>query len=291
MTQRQRLGAYVLAADPTWIRTTVGRYYDALDVLVVAATSNGLGWTGAPVASEACIAAVREIDHRGIVRIVRGQWQDRDPMRADTAQRQAAIDAIGSEVDWILQLDTDELLPDVDALCDVLAHAEARGVDAVEWPMRVLYRRLRDGRYLQVMEGSGAAHFEYPGPIAVRPHALLVDARRVDGPFLRPVVTGDTESLQIARSPQPGELREPFIAPEAAILHNSWARSAPAVRAKVRSWGHGGTWKVLAYYRLVWLPSPVTWRWLRSFHPFAGQLWPRLGKVDVTVAIDSRDAV
>lgn len=272
-----RLGAYILAADPTWLRSSLRCYYDDLDVLVVLASSSERGWTGAPVQASRCVDIVREVDVRGIAEVMRGDWTDpSNPMAADTAQRQAGIDAIGDRVDWILQLDTDELLPDLGALREALSEAESVGVDAVEWPMRVLFRRLRTGAYVEVVARSGRPRFEYPGPVAVRPRTRLVDARRSDGGFLRPVVRGDTESLQIARPAAPDEVRELNVDPTAAILHNSWARSPKDVRAKVRSWGHGGTWRAMAYYWLVWWPSPVTWRWLRSFHPFARDLWPRL---------------
>lgn len=290
---RPRLGAYVLAADPAWIRTSILRYYDHLDVLVVAYSPSGRGWTGAPIRSRECVEAVREIDTRGIVRTVVGEWSDlTNPMAADTAQRTAALTAVGADVDWVLQLDTDEVLPDIDALLEMLAYADEVGVDAVEWPMRVLYRRLRGGGCLEIVNESGGARYEYPGAIAVRPGVTLVDARRSTGRFLRPVVEGDESSLQIRRPTEAGEIRGPALAPDTAIIHNSWARSAPAVRRKVRSWGHGGgSLKSRLYYWLIWLPAPVTWRWLRSFHPFAADLWPRLAKASVAdlVAIDPRD--
>lgn len=286
-----RLGAYVLAADPTWLRSSLQRYYDDLDVLVVLASSSDRGWTGAPVQARRCVDIVREVDVRGIAEVVRGDWTDPgNPMAADTAQRQAGIDAIGDRVDWILQLDTDELLPDLGALREALHEAASLGVDAVEWPMRVLFRRLRRGAYVEVVARSGSPRFEYPGPIAVRPGTRLVDARRSDGRFLRPVVRGDTESLQIARPAEPRELRQPLLDPTVAILHNSWARPPKDVRAKVRSWGHGGSLKSSLYYWLVWWPAPLTWRWLRSFHPFARDLWPRLRiMTGPPVALDPRD--
>lgn len=292
MAHRPRLGAYVLAADPTWLRSSIERYYDELDVLVVLASESGRGWTGAPVQARRCVDMVRELDVRGIAEIIFGDWVDSaNPMAADTAQRQAGINALGDRVDWILQIDTDELLPDLEALRAALIEAESVGVAAVEWPMRVLYRRLRTGDYLEVVAQSGSPRFEYPGPIAVRAGTTLSDARRASIPYLRPVVRGDTESLQVARPPEDGELRRPTIDPTAAILHNSWARSPKDVRRKVRSWGHGGSLKSAFYYWLVWMPSPLTWRWLRSFHPMARQLWPRLQvtSAPASVRLNPRD--
>ena len=70
--------------------------------------------------------------------------------------------------------------------------------------MRILYRRVGPGRYLLVTAADGRAHHEYPGPVAVRAGARLVQARRSDGPFVRAAVRGDDVSLQLTRLPAPG---------------------------------------------------------------------------------------
>lgn len=273
---RLRLGAYVCAADPTWIRSTVARYYDYLDVLVVSVSATGAGWTGAPVAAEECLAALREIDHRGILRVVRGEWVDhRHPLAADTAQRQDSLDAMSHEVDWVLQLDTDELLLDPAALVAAIERADEAGIEAVAWPMLVLYRRLLGGRCLEVTGPAGEARYEYPGPVAVRAGTRLSEARRTKGSLLRAVVVGDRTSAQILEEPAVGEVRDDIVRPDQVIVHNSWARSPRSIWSKIRSWGHGGSKRILAYYFLVWLPAPVTWRVLRRFHPEYPSFWPR----------------
>ncbi len=272
-----RLGAYVLAADPTWVRSSLLRYYDRLDVLVVSVPVDGRGWTGAPVSAQAVLDLVREVDTRGIVRVVTGSWvRPDDPLAGDTAQRNDALAAVGTNVDWVLQLDTDELLPSVDALERVLRVADDRGVDAVEWPMRVLYRRLRDGGYLQVVGSDGAVFHEYPAPVAVRPGVRLAHCRRTGGAFLRPVVRGDVTSVQVARAPEPGEVRAELLDPSEAIVHNSWAREPLSVRRKIASWGHHAGWRSTAYYWTHWWPAAWLWRGQRRMHPFEPALWPRL---------------
>ena len=92
----------------------------------------------------------------------------------------------------------------------------ALGAAAVEWPMRVLYRRLGPGSYLLVTSRSGEAHHEYPGPVAVRAGARLTVARRTDGPVVRAVVRGDDRSLQVTRPAGPGETRLPDVDPDDA---------------------------------------------------------------------------
>ncbi len=288
---RRRIGAYVLAADPTWITSTVARYYDLLDDLVVVAASDGTGWTGAPIASLPCVALVRALDTRGIVRVVWGEWRDpAHPLHAETAQRQAALDTLG-HVDWVIQLDGDELLPEPTALVDAMAEAERLAVDAIEWPMRVLFRRRRDGSYLEVENADGRAHFEYPAPVVVRPHVTLTEARRTAGPFLRMAVHDDHTSLQVAAPAAPGEVRRHALQAEQAVIHNSWARDPLSVRRKLASWGHHGGRRTRLYFALCWLPSAVTWRLLRDFHPLVRPLWPRLAPsgTEIETLLDATD--
>ena len=275
----QRFGAYLLPGDPVWLRSSLSRYYDLLDDLVVLVPEGHLGWNGYPLPVEACLQAVAEVDARGIARMVGGTWRNKaEPMVAETAQRQAGIEALSQRVDWILQIDNDEVLPDPQALVEVVA-AVAPDVVGVEWPMRVLYRRRRDGSYLQVVGERAETVHEYPGSVAVRSGARLCSARRVDGQFVRVRVSGDRTSLQLARPPEARERREVEVEADAAIVHNSWARRPAEVWRKTRSWGHAAGAKGVAYYLTRWLPAPLTWRRMRDFHPFASGLWPRLAPV------------
>lgn len=277
-----RVGAYLLPGDPVWMRSSLSRYYEALDDLVVLVPTEGMGWTGRPIPVDACLSIIEKMDVRGIARRVEGRWVDKaSPMRADTAQRQAGLDALVGEVDWVLQIDNDEVLPDVVALVELLDSVDEDTV-AVEWPMRVLYRHLGGTRYLGVSTVGGDPVFEYPGAIAIRPTARLDDARALhQGAILRLAVHGDSESLQLRQSPREGERRIDSLAPEQAIVHNSWGRSPSEIWRKTRTWGHAAGIGGVLYFVMRWLPSPLTWRWLHNVHPFADGLWPRLRPVTV----------
>ena len=271
----RRIGAYLLPGDPVWLASSLSRYYDVLDDLVVVVPDSGTGWTGRPLPVEECLEIIARQDRRGVLRTVRGEWQDAEqPMHAETAQRQAGIAALRGGVDWILQIDNDEVLPHVDALLSAIESAERQQLGAVEWPMRVLYRRTRRGRYLEVVDPRGP-RYDYPGPIAVRPDVELVDARRCRGPFLRPVVVGDHRSLQVRHALADGEVRDERLDADDAIVHNSWARSPASIRRKLSTWGHASP-RTPLYYLTRWLPAPLTWPLMRDFHPFSRGLWPRL---------------
>lgn len=287
MTQREseglasvgRIGAYLLPGDPVWLASSLTRYYSVLDDLVVMAPATRRGWTGRSIPVDECLEIVARYDNRGIHRVVWGEWEDHaEPMRAETAQRQAGIDALGAGVDWVLQIDNDEVLPRAEALLNLLQEADRRSFDAVEWPMRVLYRRLRDGDFLEVLGRSGGQRYDYPGPIAVRSGSSLVDARRCAGTLLRPTVRGDIESLQLRQPTAPGEVRIECLKRADAIIHNSWGRDPVDVHRKVQSWGHSAGLKSELYYWTQWWPSPITWRLMRDYHPFAPGLWPKLGR-------------
>lgn len=286
-----RVGAYLLTGDPVWLRSSLSRYYDLLDDLVVLVPVPAIGWTGRPIPVDSCLEIIEELDVRGIARRVEGRWQDRaHPMRADTAQRQAGLDALAGHVDWVLQVDNDEVLPDAAALVTAVTSLPP-SVMAVEWPMRVLYRHLGGSRYAAVTGASGAAVVEYPGPVAVRPRAHLSDARRVhEGSTVRFVVPGDDESLQVRHAPGPDEQRVEGVHPAQVILHNSWGRPADAIWRKTRTWGHAAGARGAAYFALRWWPSRWTWRWVRDLHPFSEGLWPRLRPLDVPLdLLDPRD--
>lgn len=274
----RRLSAYILPGDPVWLEKSLRQYYPFLADLVIPVPSDGRGWKGQPVPVDAVLRVIDRVDIRGISRQIEGRWRNAaSPIRAETAQRQAAIDACAERADWILQIDNDEYLPRPEALWRAIGEAEKRGLDAVEWPMRVLYRRT--GRWVfEVVTADGRQRHDYPGPVAVRPGVQLVDARRTPAAYLRPTVRGDNLSLQLARDAEEGEHRWAELEETDAIVHNSWARSPAEVWHKTRSWGHAQGIRTAMYYVIRWLPSPWTWRFVRQWHPFAHGLWPRLDR-------------
>jgi hypothetical protein len=277
-----RLNAYVLAADPTWLTSSVLAYYEYVERIVVSYDEEHRGWTGAPVPVEECLDSLRALDRNGKLEFKPGRFGPsnvaRNPIQADTHQRLVALSQAAEGADWVIQIDSDEVLPRWEPLREAIEEAERRNIPAVEWPLRVLYRRLRDGRFLQVVTVNGSMHVEY-APVAVRPDARLIECRRTDTEFLRPLVLGDTSSLQVAQNPSEREHRIECVQPEDVIWHNSWARPAPVVRRKIRSWTHNEGAKSWIYYYTRWLPAPLTWKTMRNFNPVHPPLWPRLAPV------------
>jgi hypothetical protein len=273
----RRINAYILAADPTWIETSVNAYYPFVDRIVVSYDRNSRGWTGATVPVEECLTRLRVIDGDRKMRFVGGDFSSavKDPMENDTFQRGVALAHASEGADWVLQLDTDEFLPVPMALLDTIECADNLGVVGVEWPMRVLYRSLGETQALEVCAPDGEDHFEYIAPIAVRSDTGLTHSRRTGKSMLRAVVRGDSRSLQLKRPLEEGEIREQRLHPHEAIVHNSWARSPVEMMRKLASWSHSGT-AAWVHFLLRWLPSTLLWRHQRNVHPLFGPVWPAL---------------
>ena len=283
-----KLKAYVLLADPAWIEHSVLSYYNVVEEIVVSYDKNSRGWTGSPLVVDECLRRLKAVDRDNKMRYFPGDYYspDRNAMESDTYQRQCALDQAGPDADWVLQLDTDEVLPNPAKLIECLEYAAAKDIPAVEWPMRVFFQRLPDGRFLEICESRLHGHFEYPGPVAVRPGTRLDSARRTAGSYVRAVVRGD-RSLQTRRAAESNEHRLACCTDAEAIAHFSWVRTPAEVRSKIASWGHHEGWKTWLFYQLYWRSAPRFWRLHRDFHPFARGLWPALRPAAIPFATKS----
>ena len=266
--------AYVLAADPTWIQASVRSYYDVVEEIIVSYDRAGLGWTGAPIPVRQCLEKLEAIDHDRKMRFHPGDFArlDRAPLVNDTAQRQWALEEAGKGTDWVLEIDSDEVLPDARRLVRRLTEEVPAEYRSVEWPMRPFFQRAAGGGYLEVATRRRGQLSEYPGCIAARPGVRLTECRRTDERRWRfDIPQGVLTRWRERRAPAQAR-----IAPEEAILHFSWVRREEDLRVKLQSWGHSRELDVDAYVREVWRAAPERWRELRNFHPVWPAVWPAL---------------
>ena len=277
VAMKLKIGAYVLLADPTWIQSAVQQYYEHIDVLVVSYDCRSKGWTGTDIPVSECLALIKQIDLYGKVIEIVGDYSsgNQTPIDKDTKQRQDCIDYLSGRVDWIIQLDTDEWFPDVSELVRIAENLPL-DIHGVEWPMKVLFRKIGKYQYLSISGESHNSVYEYPGPVLVRSNVKLVDARRISAPIVRYCVMDDESSLQLSGTHVVGITLRRDLNHRQVIVHNSWARSRDVVYRKVTSWGHNQGVRSTLYFWLVWFPSPFTWRIISDFHPFAKGLWPKL---------------
>lgn len=242
-----RCTAYVLVADPSFLAASLRSYYDRVDRIVLSYDETATSWTGTPLPVERCLEIVREVDVEGKCTPAPGRYArlDHEPMANETFQRQEALDEASTDADWVLQLDTDEVMLDPDAFFTALGRAEDAGAGALEYPSRWLYSRVAPGRYLEASTPFGRPSASYPGPLAVRAGTTLAHARQADVPLyrvdLRPWNTDP-------RHPYDAIVHE-VVPASSAVLHFSWVRSADTMRKKFGWSGHAADYSRPVVYQ------------------------------------------
>ncbi|WP_426323443.1 hypothetical protein [Microbacterium sp. E-13] len=232
-----KLHAYVLAGDPAWIAQGIGSFYGLVDRIVVSYDADGLSWSGHPLSTEESLSRIAAADSDGKVVLRPGRFSNPELMAmwAETAQRQDALDAASEGADWVLQLDTDEVVADPVAFLAAIDAAEARGASAVEYPARVLYARSSSGRFLETCGRFWSTQSSYPGPVAVRAGTTLSHARQAAGvPTYRVDVSAwNTDPAR------PSTTRVDHVIPrDQALLHLSWVRTEAQMAEKRAVSGH-----------------------------------------------------
>jgi hypothetical protein len=222
------VAAYVLLGDPAWLVPSIASYYDRVTTIVASYDQDHRSWSGAPMGPEmrACIRLLRDHDPDHKVVLLPGAFArpDEHPQEGETHQRQASIDAASAHGDWVLQLDTDEIVHDADRFFRELDRTEQAGLDALEYPARWVYAHLFDRWYLERATRRLRTWDAVPGPVAVRAGTRLRYLRQTDAPSRRLRFGGDDgfEPLPVA----------------SAILHFSMVRTERAMRAKSRITAH-----------------------------------------------------
>ena len=168
---RRRISAYVLLADPSYLAESIAAYYPHVDRIVLSYDESSTSWTGTPLPVEQCLAIVGELDIEGKCVAAPGRYArlDHDPLDNDTFQRQAALDAASEDADWVLQLDTDEVMSDPATFFRSLARAERVGASGLDYPARWLYTRSRP----RPVPGAGDALLAIRGVVSRAPRCPI----------------------------------------------------------------------------------------------------------------------
>ncbi len=253
-----RVHAYVLAGDPAWAGESIASYYGMVDRIVVSFDRHHRSWAGHPLSVEESLRRIRAADPDGKTVLLPGEYADpeRPVVRGETEQRQAALDAASEGADWVVQLDTDEVVASGATLLRHLAIAERRAADALDYPLRDIYARTASGRFLEHCGRFWTAQAAYPGPVAVRAGTTLAAARQPASPH----------AYRVDVAPRNTDPAHPYdarvhavIRPADAILHLSWVRSEAQMAEKRIVSGYMG--------KRDWDRDLARWRW-RSRHPW-----------------------
>ena len=94
--------------------------------------------------------------------------------------RSTAIKLAAEGADWIIQLDSDEVVPDVDTFVRMIHSAGSPSADALDFPSRWIYARIGGRRALECCTRWWRVAAGYPGPLAVRPTVALQHARQCE---------------------------------------------------------------------------------------------------------------
>jgi hypothetical protein len=253
-----KVHAYVLAADPWWLKESVQSYYDQVDRIVVSYDETHTSWTGTPLPVDECLAILEQIDTQSKLVYQPGRYArlGHHPLENETFQRQCALDRAGDGADWVLQVDTDEVFASWSTFSSALGEAEMRGFGGVDYPSRSFYQRLQRHRYLEDSRRWWRVAASYPGAIAVRAGTVLSHCRQAGStPLYR--VDFSHMSTDPARSRRAVVHR--VIPKDEAIMHFAWVRDPDYMRRKAKWSGHAD--------QRNWQAEIEHWEWARN-HPY-----------------------
>ena len=167
---------------------SVRAYYEVVDRIVVSYDRDGKSWSGEPrrLTSASPSSAAVDLVVEGLVHLTQTfSNPTASPFDCETRQRQSSLDAAGKEAEWVLQLDTDEVIPRMEPFMEMLRRADAAGAIGLHFPSRWLYARAGSGTYLEFCSRWWRAAAGYPGPLAVRRGTRLTLARQCEGTLFR----------------------------------------------------------------------------------------------------------
>jgi hypothetical protein len=255
-----RINAYIMAADPAWIEASVSSYYDLVDEIVVAYDQDGLSWSRTPLNVEGCLERLATCDPKGKMRYLPGRFArtEASPMENDTFQRQTALNIAGQGADWVIQLDTDEVIADARTFFECLQEADSQGFQAMDYPARWLYQRIGERRFFERCSRTWGPAASFPGPVAVKPGVCLRNARQCAVPLYRvDFRKRNTDPCHGKNAPV-----HRAIPTRAGIVHYSWIRDEAELLKKTSSWGHS---------RDPWAREIAYWKWSGA-HPLLATL-------------------
>ncbi len=231
-----RLGAYILLGDPAHFEQSVRTIYAIAEPIVAVYDEAGLSWSGRPLQIERCLSEVDRIDEEGKVVLLPGNFHDTGlaPLEAETLERNAGISALGEGVDWIVQIDTDEVLGSPARFVEAIGRAQSEGMSALDYPARWLYGHVKGYTYLERCRRMWGIAAGYPGPMAVKAGTTLEMARQCNVPTWRV----DFRRRNTDPAHPRGARVDERIGPDEGIWHFSWVRSEAEMRRKAGTSGH-----------------------------------------------------
>lgn len=254
---RARCNGYALLGDPAFLAASIRSYYPLVDKIFLSHDRDGLSWSGRQLPIDACTREAEAADPEGKIVFLSGRYArpKQHPLDSETEQRRQTLEAASAGVDWTLQIDSDEIVPDLQSFSSALAMAHETGANALDYPSRWFYSRAEDGRYLERSSRWWRVCSSYPGPLAVRAGTRLTLARQCEGRHYRvDVRRRNADPARPATS-----VVHAVVPASSAILHFSWVRTRSEMEEKALISGHAGDFD--------WRKRISDWTF-RSAHPW-----------------------
>jgi len=260
-----RINAYVLAATPHWLAASVSSYYDIVSRIVVSYDENERGWNRKELPVSDCIEILKDLDVQHKMEFIPGHFsrQGYTPFENQTHQRQIALNHASDGADWVLQLDTDEVIPDSTVFMQQIEKSQHAGADALYYPSRWLYQHIRGEYFLERSTRFWRIAASFPGPLAVKAHSRLQFARQTRTPGyrvdFRPIGTDCWSPSHV----------DSVIPPEHGIIHYAWVRTKTQMALKAAN--HGDLAKSATKSR-----EQAQWEWCGRYPLLAVAISPVL---------------
>jgi hypothetical protein len=228
-----KLGICV-AYDWEFLKHSLPAIYNHVDSICLSVDANCKSWNGNPfhVDNGGLKNFVDSIDRDKKIKILQESFysSDRTPINNECYQRKRMAEVLG-EADWIIQIDTDEILMNPKDFIN-----ELKKYKTYKRPVNIhgvwinLIKQTETGFIYSVLKTP---------PLATnRPD---YNYGRTNGHF--------------------------NIYTNSFIAHITWARPEEEVRYKLQNWGHSHEFNGLSFFKIWQALDDFNWRYIKGFHP------------------------
>lgn len=138
------MSAYVLLGDPAWIEASIMSYYPYVTKIIATYDCRGRSFTGLQLDVDDCIKRIKAIDYESKVMFIAGNFSSEEfhdnPMMGENQQRKVGLEVASQYGDWVLQLDTDEIVSNWDRFAIALDYASSENFDSLYHPSIYIYQ-------------------------------------------------------------------------------------------------------------------------------------------------------
>jgi hypothetical protein len=293
-----KMSAYLCLGDPAWIEASVQSYYPYVSKIIATYDRNGCSWTGPKIDVDTCIQRLKAIDVDNKVEYVAGEFSIQsnfdNPILSETIQRTVGLDVASQFGDWVLQLDTDEIISNWNVFAAHVEYASSNSFDALYFPSISIYQMISQSLALESCRRWGVRQAGYPAPLCVRSGSKLYLARRSRGSTFHVTCRGSFNTVIESHA----VVHHQSVHERDCVVHITKGRTPAYMEQKFKTWGHAkdrdyGTdlkyWNLVRRYpwillavshlirgykldklRLFWLPASV--KTLTLKHTLDGEL-------------------